>query len=148
MLQRILHHYWRYSRGLTLGVRGAVFDAKGEVLLVRHGYVHGWHFPGGGVEAGETMLEALARELLEEGNVVVRGTPQLHGLFHNPAVSVRDHVALFIVRAFDWKGQPRPGLEIREATFFPLADLPAGVSSGTLRRLDEIAQGEPPAAVW
>jgi ADP-ribose pyrophosphatase YjhB (NUDIX family) len=107
MLRRILHHYWRFSRGLTLGVRGAVFDRDGQVLLVRHGYVRGWHFPGGGVEVGETMLDALVRELMEEGNLIVQGSPRLHGIFLNPAVSVRDHVALFVVREFDWKGPPR-----------------------------------------
>jgi ADP-ribose pyrophosphatase YjhB (NUDIX family) len=148
MLRRVLHHYWRFSRGLTLGVRGAVFDRDGQVLLVRHGYVRGWHFPGGGVEVGETMLDALVRELLEEGNLIVRGSPRLHGIFLNPAVSVRDHVALFVVREFDWKGPPRARLEIREANFFPLRDMPEGVSAGTLRRLGEIADGTPPAAVW
>jgi ADP-ribose pyrophosphatase YjhB (NUDIX family) len=133
---------------MTLGVRAAVLDAKAEVLLVRHGYVRGWHFPGGGVEPGETLLDALGRELLEEGNVVLRGTPKLHGMFRNPAVSPRDHVALFVVRDYEWKGQPAPGLEIREAKFFPLANLPEGTSAGTKRRLEEIARGTAAAPTW
>jgi ADP-ribose pyrophosphatase YjhB (NUDIX family) len=117
-------------------------------LLVRHGYVRGWHFPGGGVEPGETLLDALGRELLEEGNVVLRGTPQLHGMFQNASVSARDHVALFVVREFEWTGQPAPGLEIREANFFPLSALPEGTSAGTKRRLDEIARGTAAAPIW
>jgi 8-oxo-dGTP pyrophosphatase MutT (NUDIX family) len=133
---------------MTLGVRAAVLDAKAGVLLVRHGYVRGWHFPGGGVEPGETLLDALRRELLEEANVVLRGTPQLHGMFQNSSVSARDHVALFVVREFEWKGQPARGLEIREASFFPLANLPKGTSAGTQRRLDEIAQGAVAAPTW
>jgi ADP-ribose pyrophosphatase YjhB (NUDIX family) len=148
MLRRLLHHYWRFSRGITLGVRAAVLDAKGQVMLVRHGYVRGWHFPGGGVEPGETMRDALARELVEEGNVVLRGEPQLHGVFQNPTVSARDHVALFIVREFDWKGPPMPGLEIREVNFFPLSGLPEGTTTGTRRRLEEIAQRTPATPTW
>ena len=50
MLRRFLHAYWRVSRGLTVGVRGLIFDGEGRVFLVKHSYVAGWHLPGGGVE--------------------------------------------------------------------------------------------------
>ena len=148
MLRSLLHRFWQFSRGMTLGVRAAVLDAKEQILLVRHGYVEGWHLPGGGVEPGETLLEALARELLEESNVVLRGTPQLHGMFHNSLASARDHIAVFVVREFEWKGPPPPNLEIREAKFFPLANLPEGTSAGTKRRLEEIARGTAVAPTW
>ena len=148
MLKRLLHVYWRFARGLTLGVRGAVLDAEGRVLLVRHGYVEGWHLPGGGVEPGETLLDALERELREEGNVALTGAPVLHGIFFNDSASRRDHVALYLVRAFEWRGEPAPTLEIREARFFPLENLPEGTTAATRRRLDEIARGAPPAANW
>ena len=66
LLSRGFHVYWRFARGMTLVVRGLVIDGASRVLLVQHSYVQGWHLPGGGVENGETMLQALARELAEE----------------------------------------------------------------------------------
>ena len=69
LINRLVHFYWRFSRGLTLGVRAVVLDAEGRVFLIKHSYAAGWHLPGGGVEAGETLVEALARELREEGNI-------------------------------------------------------------------------------
>jgi len=99
-IRRVLHLYWRLSRGMTLGVRAVVINDEGRVFLVKHTYIAGWHLPGGGVEPGETMLEALARELKEEGNIELTEPPILHGLFLNLRISRRDHVALFVVRAF------------------------------------------------
>src|SRR4051794_12431203 len=99
-LRRMLHLYFRFTRGLTLGVRGLVIDGEGRIFLVKHGYVAGWHLPGGGVEPGETIRDALGRELLEEGNIVLTEPPVLHGVFLNPNVSRRDHIACFVVREF------------------------------------------------
>src|SRR5262249_54095795 len=95
-LRRAMHIYWRSARGMTRGVRALVLDEEGRVFLVKHSYVSGWHLPGGGVEAGETLVEAVARELHEEGNIDVTEPPRLHGMFFNDRDSRRDHVALFV----------------------------------------------------
>jgi len=147
MIRRFFHLYWRVMRGMTLGVRGIVLR-DGEVLLVRHGYVPGWHFPGGGVEPGESFEQALAKELLEEGNVRIKGAPQLHGLFQNRNASTRDHVAVYVVREFDYAGPLAPTFEIQEARFFPLSALPEDTTQSTRRRLAEVLEGLPPATQW
>ena len=148
ILRTALHAWFRVSRGLTLGVRGAAFDRQGRVCLVRHTYLAGWHLPGGGVETGETALDALTRELAEEAALELTGSPTLHGVFFNGHVSRRDHVLVYVVREFQDRGPKRPDREIAEARFFPPAALPDGTTRGTRARLDEIATGTPAGTRW
>ena len=117
-LRRILHSYWRFARGLTLGVRALIIDAEGRVFLVKHSYVSGWHLPGGGVEPGETVREALAREIMEEGNIELTGPPELYDVYFNRRVSRRDHVVLFVVQSFRQQAAPVPDREIVAHGFF------------------------------
>ena len=79
LIRRLMHVYWRFSRGATLGARAMVIDGQGRVFLVKHSYVAGWHLPGGGVETGETFLKALTRELAEEGNIAMTAPPVRQG---------------------------------------------------------------------
>jgi ADP-ribose pyrophosphatase YjhB (NUDIX family) len=145
---RLAHLWFLLARPLTLGVRGLVLDETGRALLVKHGYVPGWHLPGGGVEVGETFEEALARELTEEANVVLEGPPTLHGLFFNRRVSRRDHVAVYVVRRFRVTGERAPDCEIVAARFFPVDALPPGTTRGTRSRLAEVLEGAPVSPQW
>ena len=147
-LVKLLMPYWRLRRGMTLGVQGCVVKEGREVLLVRHGYQPGWHFPGGGVEWRETLIAALAREVEEETGVIVKGTPLLHGIFANFHVSPSDHVALFIVRDWEQPSLPPPRFEILEQRFFPVAALPADIARGAKRRLAEIFESQPVGQHW
>lgn len=148
LIRRAMHGYWRFARGLTLGVRALVVDREGRVFLVQHSYVAGWHLPGGGVEPGETTREALRRELAEEGNIVLDGEPELHGLYFNRRASRRDHVALFVVRTFRQDAAPVPNREIVAHGFFPPEALPFGTSSATRARIAEVLNRKPPSAEW
>jgi 8-oxo-dGTP pyrophosphatase MutT (NUDIX family) len=147
-LRRMMHLYWRVSRGLTLGVRGLVLNRSGEVLLVRHSYIAGWHLPGGGVEAGESLLEALTRELAEEGNLTLLAPPPLHGVYFNAGVSRRDHVALFVVREFRQHAATQPNREILDCAFFAVDALPPGTTAGTRQRIAEVLEGAPASTTW
>jgi 8-oxo-dGTP pyrophosphatase MutT (NUDIX family) len=147
-LRRIFHLYWRFARGMTLGVRCVVLDGDNRVFLVKHSYVAGWHLPGGGVEVGETFRDALSRELMEEGQIELSGEPALHGLFFNSHVSRRDHVAVYIVRNYRQDRLPEPNREIVACGFFEASALPAETTEGTRLRIAEVLEGKAPIATW
>jgi 8-oxo-dGTP pyrophosphatase MutT (NUDIX family) len=148
VLRRVFHTYWRFQRGMTLGVRGLVLDPDRRVFLILHTYVPGWQLPGGGVEVGETVLEALERELKEEGNISLAAPPRLHGIFLQRAVSRRDHVALFVAETYAQPALPAPNREIAACGWFARDALPADTTPGTRRRIDEVLAGAPPAVDW
>jgi 8-oxo-dGTP pyrophosphatase MutT (NUDIX family) len=147
-LRRLLHFYWRFARGMTLGVRAVVLDGENRVFLVEHSYLTGWYLPGGGVEVGETLLDALRRELAEEGRIELSGAPVLHGLFLNSHVSRRDHVAVYLIRHFRQDRLPEPNREIVACGFFDAAALPAGTTKGTRLRISEVLEDRAPIATW
>lgn len=148
MINRLLHLYWRLSRGLTLGVRGMAIDPEGRIFLIRHSYVPGWHLPGGGVEPGETMLESLRREMMEEGNIEIGTTPDFFSMYFNPKSSDRDHVALFIIRDFTQPSLPQPNAEIVAHGFFARDQLPDDTTPGTLARIAEVLDGAKRREKW
>jgi 8-oxo-dGTP pyrophosphatase MutT (NUDIX family) len=129
-------------------VRGLVLDPEGRVFLVKHSYVNGWHMPGGGVEAGETAQEALARELMEEGNIRIEQTPPLFGVYFNHRISRRDHVLVYVVRDFRQEQAPVPDREIVAHGFFALDALPNDTTAGTRARIAEILLGAPVSERW
>src|SRR3954453_7487264 len=110
----ILQPWFRLRRGATFGVRAVVIDEEDRVLLVRHTYAPGWLLPGGGVERGETVFDAVKRELKEESGIVPAGAPVLHGVFSNEKNFLGDHLVCFVVREFTrepWS----PSMEIAAA---------------------------------
>lgn len=145
---RAYHTYFRFARGMTLGAQACVLDAQNRVFLVRHTYVSGWHFPGGGVETGETVMEALTRELFEEGNITLTAPPKLLGIFFNGRISRRDHIALFLVKDFRQSGPRFPDHELAETGFFALDELPETIHPATKSRLDEILKSLPHPPQW
>jgi ADP-ribose pyrophosphatase YjhB (NUDIX family) len=147
-LNALFRPIWRMRRGLTLGAQGVVIDAEDHVLLVRHSYRPGWWFPGGGVEWGETLETALARELDEEVGVRLTGPPLLHGVFANFASFPGDHIAVFVVRQFERAEDYRRRGEIAEAAMFERRKVPELINPGTRARLDEIFDVLPAWPTW
>lgn len=146
---RLFHTYFLIRRPMTLGVRAMIFSEDGQsVFLVRHTYVPGWYLPGGGVERGETLREALVKELREECNIELTGAAQLFEIYFNTRISRRDHVALYVVRAFRQTAPKAPDREIAEAGFFRLDALPEGTRDSTRLRIADVKEGRAGDGRW
>ncbi|MDG2460090.1 MAG: NUDIX domain-containing protein [Luminiphilus sp.] len=95
---------------ITVAV-GVLTDSARRVLVSRrppHAHQGGlWEFPGGKVDPGESIGEALARELLEELGIVVESSEPLMVLEHDYGDKC---VRLDVHRVLHWRGEPR-GLE-------------------------------------
>jgi 8-oxo-dGTP pyrophosphatase MutT (NUDIX family) len=145
---RAFQTYFRMRRPATLGVRGVVVNEKGEVLLLKHTYTPGWHFPGGGVERRETCALSLSRELEEEAGIIAAPESlELISVHANHAYFPNDHILVYRVPTWT-QGESTQKGEIAEVRFFdPLAP-PTDISKGTQRRLDEIFGGKPRSEHW
>lgn len=145
---RAFQSFFRVQRSLTLGVRGVVVDASGKVLLLRHTYTPGWHFPGGGVEKGETSAHAMIRELKEEAGIEAAPTDlQLVSIHANHAFFPNDHVLVFRVNTWT-QGKATSHGEIAEIRFVDPLNPPDDVSKGTNNRLKELFGGQAVSELW
>jgi 8-oxo-dGTP diphosphatase len=107
-----------------LEVVAAVIEEDGTVLACRRrpgkAAAGRWEFPGGKVEAGETIEQALRRELVEELGITI-------GQAHPWQVEVMDYphakVRLNFCKVYDWTGD----FEMRESQQMAWQTLPVEV---------------------
>jgi 8-oxo-dGTP diphosphatase len=119
---------------------GVLIRANGQFLLTSRPagkvYAGYWEFPGGKLEAGETVAQALARELHEElGITIAAAQPWKVEMVDYPHALVR----LNFCKVFAWSGE----LQMREAQSFAWQTLPAQVVPvlpGTVPVLQWLAQ--------
>ncbi len=114
-----------------LGVRGAVFDDRGHILLVREAIDDGrWTLPGGWAEVNQTPAESVAREVFEESGYRVRPV-KLAAVWDrvrqgHPAGSA-SVVKLAFICALEG-GSPTTSLETSGCGWFPRDAIPAALS--------------------
>jgi 8-oxo-dGTP diphosphatase len=94
-------------RPVTEVAAGILLDSQQHFLMgqrpVGKPYAGYWEFPGGKVEAGETLFQALQRELQEELGITIHSSVDLMMIEHDyPHAYVRIHVS--VIR--DWTGEP------------------------------------------
>jgi 8-oxo-dGTP pyrophosphatase MutT (NUDIX family) len=124
-----------------------MFDADGRLLLIRNSYGSSNLFvlPGGGIRPFEDPRAAARREVKEELGLEIDRLV-LRSLHSSSAEGKRDEIHLFEAHA---KGPPRiDGVELLEARFASLADLPVTTSPATCRRIDEFLGRRDPDGSW
>ncbi len=134
ILWKIREFIWTFFSKKTIGARALVIQDD-QVLLIKHTYLSGWHTIGGGVDKGETSLQAVKRELMEEVGIELLEEPTFHGFFHKRKKRWDDYIALYVCQKV--KQNPASSLEIAEQKWFPLHDLPHDITSATKRRIEE-----------
>ena len=86
------------------------------------------------MKTGESLVDAMQRELREETGVDLPETPQsVHGVFSSFNEHKSDHVVVFVVR--EWSVSATVSAEIAEVAFFCPDDLPEGRSAATTGRI-------------
>ena len=122
----------------TLGVFAAIFDDAGRILCVRTNYAaKTWSTPGGRVESGESPLDALKREVLEESGLEVE-PGELLGVYAKPLEN--DLVLSFrasVIGRTPWC----PNDEIAEVGYFGRDELPEPMSAAARARVHDAFDG-------
>jgi ADP-ribose pyrophosphatase YjhB (NUDIX family) len=125
-----------------LTVDAVVRNAEGEVLLIERKHEpRGWALPGGFVDRGETLEQAVARELEEETGLRATDVRQFH-TYSDPARDPRHHTVstVFLVRG---EGALRAGDDAARARFFPLHALPTPLAFDHAAILADVARLDP-----
>jgi 8-oxo-dGTP diphosphatase len=135
ILREVARHLLRRP---VVGFALAARVPDGRWVLIRRGDTGTWALVGGTLEWGETLREAIPRELLEEAGAKLRSIGRLVGVFSRPDRDLRFH-AVTVVVACEVELPSRPPanmLEIEEVGLFTDAELPGELAMGTGDMLD------------
>ena len=127
----------------VIGFAVAARVPDGRWLLIRRGDTGTWALVGGTLEWGETIREAIPRELREESGAELRSVGRLVGVFSRPDRDLRFH-AVTVVLACEVELPTRPPanmLEIEEVGLFTDAELPRKLAMGMSDMLDAARKG-------
>jgi 8-oxo-dGTP pyrophosphatase MutT (NUDIX family) len=139
--------YWRVTKPETTRVR-VLLVCGDQILLVKHLGKKYWNIPSGEVEQGESLYEALVRELKEELGISVCTITKKLGTYRQTTKSRNDVVHVFVATV-PQKTPIHLEWEIVAARWYGLTNLPIPVQPGARRRIQEyIANKHAIYSVW
>jgi 8-oxo-dGTP diphosphatase len=116
----------------TVGVFAAMFDDRGRILCVKLNYgPQNWTTPGGRVEAGESPVTALIREIHEESGYHAQ-VERLVGVYAAP---FKDDIVLMMTARIIGSDGWVPNAEIAEIGFAARDALPTPMNPRVQRRI-------------
>lgn len=131
---------------VCLGTNAIVEDKDGRVVLVRHRYMPGLCFPGGGIHYGEAPVDAVQRELAEELGMRHVATVELFSLYTRNVGRTTNLIALYRMR--DAEFEFKPNLEISDIARIDPHAPPPDTSPAARRRLEEFVGLAPVSPYW
>ena len=117
-----------YPEQPIIGVGGIVFNSD-TVLLVKRDQAPGkgeWSLPGGAVELGETMPEALGREILEETSIKakIQGLVRvLERITHDDSGKIQFHYVIVDYWGWSISDTPSAGSDACDSKFIELSKI-------------------------
>ena len=150
----------KYPSHPIIGVGGIIFQ-QDQVLLVQRGKepnLGQWSIPGGAVNTGETLKEAVVREVFEETHLEVEAlalVKVLERIFRDPEGRAAYHYVLVDFLCQCRGGELKSDSDAQDARFVPLQDLPsyevAAVTLEVIRRAVWLQKnpeaGNPPSGI-
>ena len=115
-----------------IGVFALIFNYEKQILLGHRRDIDWWNLPGGGMEYGETVDEAVCREVREETGLEVK-VERLVGVYSKP--QKQEVVLTFLCQAIG--GTLQPTEETRESRYFAPEALPENTLPKHRQRIED-----------
>jgi len=128
---------------------GAIIFKQDTVLLIQRGKAPSlgkWSIPGGAVDLGERLEDAVVREVEEETRLAVR--PKEIGkvidrIFRDEGGGVQYHFVIVDYLCEVLEGEPQPGSDAAAAGYFKISDLDAlDLTEGTAEVIREVYRNQ------
>lgn len=131
--------YWRVFKPVTYGAR-IILVCNNKILLVQPCTLLYWNLPGGGINKNESPEAGAIRELHEELGIKIDKADYLLGTYTSNAEGKKDTIYIF-VKNINTEIVPKVQIEIGNAGYFDINELPENVTKPTKFRIDEHQKG-------